>query len=78
MIDYRSLGRRIAFYRKKAPMTQSQLSEQLGVSESYVSQIECGIAKVSLPRLAQIADVFGIDIALLVSDKPLGMIFLSL
>lgn len=50
-------------------MTQNFLSEQLGISESYISQIECGTAKISLSRLAQIADILGIDIALLVSDK---------
>lgn len=69
MIDYKSIGRRISFYRKKASMTQNFLSEKLGISESYVSQIECGTAKVSLSRLAQISNILGIDIALLVSDQ---------
>ncbi len=69
MIDYKSIGRRIAIYRKNFPMTQSTLSEKLGVSESYISQIERGSAKISLPRLAQIADILGIDVALLISDK---------
>lgn len=69
MIDYKSIGRRIAFYRKNASMTQSQLSERLGISESYVSQIECGATHPSLTRLSQIADVLAVDIALLISDK---------
>ncbi len=69
MIDYKSIGRRIAIYRKSIPMTQAVLSEKLGVTESYVSQIECGSAKISLGRLSQVADILGIDIALLVSDK---------
>lgn len=69
MIDYNSIGRRIAIYRKNIHMTQSALSEKLGVTESYVSQIECGSAKISLSRLYQISDILGIDIALLVSDK---------
>lgn len=69
MIDYRSIGRRIAIYRKNFPMTQSTLSEKLGISESYISQIERGSAKVSLPRLYQIADILGVDIALLVTDR---------
>ena len=50
-------------------MTQAVLSETLGVTESYISQIERGSARISLSRLAQVADVLGIDIALLVSDK---------
>lgn len=69
MIDYKAIGRRIAFYRKKNSMTQSILSEKLTVTESYISQIERGAAKVSLSRLYQIAEILKIDIALLVSDK---------
>lgn len=71
MIDYKSIGRRISFYRKKASMTQSFLSEKLGISESYISQIECGTAKISLPRLEQISNLLRIDIALLVSDRAI-------
>ena len=69
MIDYTSIGRRIAFYRKKASITQAVLSEKLGITESYISQIERGSAKASLSRLAQTSDILGVDIALLVSDK---------
>ena len=50
-------------------MTQATLSERLAVSESFVSQIERGSAKISLPRLWQIADILAVDIALLVSDR---------
>ena len=69
MIDYKAIGRRIAFYRKKAAMAQSILSEKLGVTESYISQIERGSAKVSLSRLDQIAGILSVDIAQLVSDR---------
>lgn len=68
MVDYKGIGRRIAFYRKKAALTQSVLSEKLGVTESYISQIERGSAKVSLSRLDEIAGVLSVDIALLISD----------
>lgn len=73
MIDYKRIGRRIAYYRKNAAVTQSALSERLGVTESYVSQIERGSAKVSLSRLGQIAEVLQIDTALLISDGGSGM-----
>lgn len=68
MVDYRAIGRRIAFYRKKATLTQAVLSEKLGVTESYISQIERGSAKAPLSRLDQIANILSVDIALLVSD----------
>lgn len=68
MIDYNSIGRRIALNRKKAQVTQATLAEHLNVSESFISQIERGKAKISLPRLYQIADFLNMDVALLVSD----------
>lgn len=71
MVDYTAIGRRIAFYRKKAAMTQAALSEKLGVSEGYISQLERGSAKIPLPRLSQISDILGVDIALLVSDRAI-------
>ncbi len=69
MINYKAIGRRITFYRKRHPITQAELSERLGVSESYISQIERGIAKASLARLDQIADILKVNICLLISDK---------
>ena len=69
MINYKAIGRRIACYRKKLSMTQATLSEILDVSESYISQVERGSAKVSLPRLAEISEILHVDLALLVSDE---------
>lgn len=69
MVDYKAIGRRIAFYRKKAALTQAALSEKMGVTESYISQIERGSAKAPLSRLDQIANILSVDIALLVSDR---------
>lgn len=69
MINYKAIGRRIACYRKKLSMTQATLSEKLDITESYISQIERGSAKVSLPRLAQISDALHVDLALLISDE---------
>lgn len=71
MVDYRAIGRRIGLKRKKIGMTQAHLAEELNISDSYMSQIERGNAKVSLSRLYQIADVLNVDIALLVSDCTL-------
>ncbi len=68
MIDYKAIGRRISLYRKKKGLTQAALSEILEVSESYISQVERGIAKISLARLDEISGVLSTDIAMLVSD----------
>lgn len=68
MLDYKAIGRRIAFYRKRNFYTQASLAEKLNISESYVSQVECGKVKISLNRLNQIAETLDISLALLVSD----------
>lgn len=68
MLDYRAIGRKIAFYRKSRLLTQESLAEKLKFSESYMSQIECGKVKISLSRLDQISEILNINIALLVSD----------
>lgn len=68
MINYKAVGRRIGHYRREKNLTQAALSEMLNVSESYMSQVERGVAKVSLDRLSSIADTLGVDIAYLVSD----------
>ncbi len=69
MIDYKAIGRRIAFYRKRNFHTQASLAEKLNISESYLSQVECGKVKISLYRLNQIAEILDINLALLVSDS---------
>lgn len=69
MLDYKAIGRRIAFYRKRRHYTQATLAETLDISESYVSQVECGKVKISLFRLNQIAETLDINLALLLSDS---------
>ncbi len=67
MLDYRAIGRKISFYRKNKRYTQAMLSEKLDISESYVSQIECGKVELSLKRLDQIAEILEVDIVMLLS-----------
>lgn len=69
MLDYIAIGRRVAYYRKRAYLTQATLAETLGISESYVSQVECGKVKVSLQRLNHIAETINIDITMLLADS---------
>lgn len=68
MLNYMAIGRRIGNYRKEKNITQATLSELLNVSESYISQVERGVAKISLSRLSSIAKILDVDIAFLVSD----------
>ena len=72
MVDYKAIGARVKYYRKKKQITQRELSAILGVTESYISGIENG-SKISLIRLDQIADALGVHITFLISDElPCG------
>ena len=42
MVDYKAIGARVKYYRKKKQITQRELSAILGVTESYISGIENG------------------------------------
>ena len=56
---YISMGLKIAYYRKKAGMTQEVLAERIGKSVNFIAQVEGpGIVRgVSLETLFQIAQV---------------------
>lgn len=69
MLNYKTIGRRISLYRKKKGLSQSVFSEMLGVSESYISQVEREVAKVLLTRLDEISEILKIDITLLLSNN---------
>lgn len=69
MLDYKSIGRKISFYRRKNKITQAKLAEAMDVSDGYISQLENGKAKISLLRLDFIAEYLGVDIAVFLSDK---------
>ncbi len=68
MLDYKAIGRKISCLRKGKQYTQAKLAEKLGISESYVSQVECGKVEVSLKRLDKIAEILNVDITVLLSD----------
>lgn len=47
-------------FRQEAGLTQVQLSEQVGVSPSFIGMLESGRKKPSLDMLFQLADALGI------------------
>lgn len=62
MHKYISLGLNIAFYRKRAGLTQEQLAERAGISRSHLSAIEAPntIRPFSLEILFQIAHALNV------------------
>ncbi|MDR1561085.1 MAG: helix-turn-helix domain-containing protein [Holosporaceae bacterium] len=71
MIDFKIIGRRIQRYRKQGGLSQGDVAEKLDVSISYISQIERGVAEVSLKRLDEIAGIVNTKIELLVADTDI-------
>lgn len=62
------LGNRIRRFRQERGLTLEQLSEKSGLSASYLSTIERGLKKPSIPVLKRIADALHVSPALLVQD----------
>lgn len=67
---YITMGLKIAYFRKKAGMTQEAFAEKIGKSLNFISQVEgTGMIKgVSLETLFKMADVLNIPPAKLLED----------
>lgn len=61
---YKNIGIKISKYRNKRGMTQEDLANAVGVSYSYITQIEAPnvVKKMSLEVLYDIADTLKVDI----------------
>ena len=66
---YRTLGLKIAYYRKKAGLTQEQLAEQAKLS-TFLAQVEApGVMMgISLESLFRLADALEVPLSKLVED----------
>jgi transcriptional regulator with XRE-family HTH domain len=56
------LGRRLRALRNEQGLTLAQLGRRVGLSASYLSQIERGVSMPSLSRLTTIASALGVEI----------------
>lgn len=61
---YKMIGQNIAKYRKDKGLSQEELAIRVGVSYSYITQIEAPnvVKKMSLEVLFDIADSLEIDV----------------
>ena len=67
---YITMGLKIAYYRKKAGLTQELLAEKIGRSVNFIAQVEgTGTVRgVSLETLFSIAEVLGIPASKLLEN----------
>lgn len=68
---YKMIGLKIAYYRKMRGYTQGQLAGKIGISTTYLGQIEHGNngKSYSLETLLSIAVGLDIDVNLLLSSS---------
>lgn len=61
---YKEIGRKVAQYRSAAGYTQEDFANKLGISYSYIAQIEAPnqVKRMSLEVLFEIAEALNIDI----------------
>ena len=69
-MDYQAIGRRVRKMRHLRSMTQEKLAEYANISTVYVSHIETGTAKPSLPVIVAIADALDVRVDALLYDTP--------
>lgn len=71
-IDYKVLGKRIKEQRVLKGTTQEHFAEHLDVSVGYISQMERGITKISLDRLATVSDYLDCEMSYLLEGVNSG------
>lgn len=64
-----TIGQNIAFYRKKAGMTQEELSEKIGVTAQAISKWENDLSYPDLEIVRRLAEIFGITVDQLLNGE---------
>ena len=67
-MDYKALGKRIREERLKLNLTQSQLAEDIDISDTYVGQIERGERSLTLDTLVRLVNRLGVTVDYLLKD----------
>ncbi len=58
---------KIRFMREERHWSQEEMAEKLGMSTNGYAKIERGETKISIPKLEQVAGIFGVDLIELMS-----------
>lgn len=66
-MDYAKIGERIKAIRLKKGISQQELADKIGVTQSAVSHLEIGMRRLRLEPIIQIANAFEISV-----DELLG------
>ncbi len=66
---YRIISKRIQEERKRASLTQEELSERVDITSKFLSRIECNADNPSLELIIKLADEFGISFVELLTEN---------
>ena len=55
------IGGKLRRLRQERRLTQTQMAQELGISPSYLNQIEHDARPLTVPVLIRITEVFGVD-----------------
>ncbi|WJD72176.1 helix-turn-helix transcriptional regulator [Pseudomonas asiatica] len=67
------IGRQLAKYRRAQGFTQAQVGERLEIGTEAVSRMERGKVELTVPKLLQLADMYGCpadELLLAISPRP--------
>ncbi len=67
-MDRKILGKRIREERLRLKLTQEQLSERIDVTASYLGAVERGEKSMTLEKLIDLINVFGVSMDYILSD----------
>jgi transcriptional regulator with XRE-family HTH domain len=62
-------GEKLRSLRKKQGFTLTEIGDELGVHQTFVSQLELNKRKPNAEMILKIADIFGVDINVLMRDE---------
>ena len=64
-----NIANNIAYYRRKAGLTQKELGEMIDCSGNYISRVECQDRGVSVTMLVRIAEALNVSCDILLHKK---------
>ena len=56
-MEYKLIGKRVKKARSDKGLTQEKFAEELGVSVSFISQVESGEKKFNLSRISEVSKI---------------------
>jgi transcriptional regulator with XRE-family HTH domain len=56
------LARNLRMYRTARKLSQEELAARVGLSQTFLSQVECGSRNVSLDKIEMLAEALQIDV----------------